>query len=402
MPDLIAKKNEDWERLAKRAGITISPHQLARLNGFSQLNPGQTVKLPKRGQETGAQASYTDIFRVPGQAPQAVQSQGPTQGAPLPNTVPQTPPPVGSQEWKLQMMEPQKLKPKRGVDPNPESYKRQINNFSFANAYADSITNPGRPAQPDQQINQQSGPYTDIFRVDGGPPQSFTSSGPDGMDNRDGQMYVDTVRIPGQGPQSLQSLGPTPTGPVNPSGTFSDTSIQLWDDYFNNPQVLSTNAIYAIDQKLKDPESGYVVAYHDALMDVLANQQDVYGNFNRVPIPAAMLDSLDIGYLDPNWYGQYHDLMVEYGFSEEEISAYWLASIGYEFSDTGTYMEFRGGEGALDLGGGSIGGSGSGSSGASGSGGYSGYGGYGGSPAGYANFSSGVRGLVNWRGNSYA
>lgn len=174
------------------------------------------------------------------------------------------------------------------------------------------------------------------------------------------------------------------------SGTFSQNSIDKWANYYKSPY----NSNPAIDQYVQH----YTAVYEAGLQDMAAGQLNAYGELNAPHIPNALLSTIDVASLDPDFLEQYGDQLE--GLSHEQIVATWLSTLGYEISEQGNYMEYNPNK-ATDGGGGSSGGGGYGGYRRYGRGGGGGGWGNGGS---YGNqfYDNAVTGLLNWRGVGYA
>ena len=275
------------------------------------------------------------------------------------------------------------------------------------------VPNNAAIQQPPNAQPQYTIPHTN-FQV---PNKSFNTTASGGVNTGykpprpttvPGSYYDAGLGVTSQGPTpqntyydsglNVVSQGPTKPPAVNTGsgnlGSFTDTNISLWDSYFNNPTSLSDHQIAMINNELASDQ--YTEVYGLALQDFLNGQNDVYRSIHAVPIPDAVLGQIDIAYLDSKWYDSYYDILAGMGYSHDEIAAEWLGQLGYEFSDSGMFMEYNE-ENAPPL-----------PDSSGNSPGYTshknntGYGGYGGNREGYANYSSALNGLVNWRGVGFA
>lgn len=343
-----------------------------------ETSTGPTIAPVKSGVETSGGATpvksgsdapvYTDTIRVPGQAPSTIQSQAPTQNA-VSTAINGIPGSVMQQNIQQQ---------------NVQANYQPIDYYQTPTA---------------QPTSQPHGYYDFGLGV--------TSYGADNFNNSPtgGNIFADTYRQPGQTPTTILSQGPGHGAQVNPSGTFSDTSIGLWNDYFFNPQNVSDVVIEGVNAMLTGPNSTYPDVYNRAVQNVLigvldpTQNLDAYGNQNTPPIPSVLVPYIDVQTLDPEWYNYYSSL----GYEDGQIIEAWLAALGYEYSDSGMMMEYVG-NGGDSVGGGSaggVGGTGGTGGGGGGGGGHGYFGGYGGGN-GYSSMKNSLDGLVTWRGVSFA
>lgn len=173
----------------------------------------------------------------------------------------------------------------------------------------------------------------------------------------------------------------------------ADPGMTMIYDYMVKPDTLSDTMLTMVDRVIKE-QGGW--AYTNALIAAFSG----FVPLENLQIPRAALETLDVqNYLDPEWWNEFGQEMLDNGIPMEDIVATWLASFGYEYSESGQFMEVKEGGGipAGTTSGGGGGGSG---------GGYGGYGGYGGrssyGPQAYREYHNAIRGLMQWRGVGFA